>query len=439
MNQLLKVKQQVQCQVSKAVATVETFIAGGGQGEVYKALLGGSPLALKWYYPDQAKPEQRASLERLIHMGKPSDRFMWPIDLAIAPGVQGFGYLMPLLPHGFKGIVDLMKRRTEPDFRALVTVCYHLAHEFLNLHAKGYCYRDISFGNVQFDPKTGELLILDNDNVGVDGRAGGGVLGTPRFMAPEVVRGEAMPSSKTDLFSLAILLFYLLCVSHPLEGKREATIKCFDMPAMTKLYGTDPLFIYDPNKEANRPVPGFHDNALAFWPLYPEFIRNLFIRSFSDGIKDPVNGRVRESEWRKAMLQLRDLIFNCGHCGAENFLDPGNGMPQDSIKCWACKKDLIPPLRIRIVKNLVLLNSGVQLFPHHIDDRRMFDFSAPVAQVEAHPTDPKIWGLKNLSKEKWTIQIGDGPWQDVAPGKNARIASGLKIQWGSTTGEIING
>ena len=63
-------------------------------------------------------------------------------------------------------------------------------------------------------------------------------------MAPEIVTGKAKPSRNTDLFSLAVLLFYMFMLNHPLEGKREARIKCMDIPAMNMLYGTDPLCIH---------------------------------------------------------------------------------------------------------------------------------------------------------------------------------------------------
>lgn len=46
-------------------------------------------------------------------------------------------------------------------------------------------------------------------------------------------------------------------VNHPLEGKQEASIKCMDMAARVKLYGTDPIFIFDPDNKTNRPVPVF--------------------------------------------------------------------------------------------------------------------------------------------------------------------------------------
>jgi len=87
--------------------------------------------------------------------------------------------------------------------------------------------------------------------------------------------------------------------------------KCLDVPAMNQLYGTEPVFIFDPGDDSNRPVPGYQDNAIVSWPIYPQFLRDLFTKSFTSGIKDPKNGRVRESEWRIAMVKLRDSIIYC--------------------------------------------------------------------------------------------------------------------------------
>jgi DNA-binding helix-hairpin-helix protein with protein kinase domain len=417
--------------------TAEKFLGGGGQGEVYRADLGGKKVALKWYFPAQATPEQREALEVLIQKGPPTEKFLWPIELTHSPDVPGFGYVMPLRGPQYKSIVDLMKRRAEPTFRALATAGMQLADSFLELHAMGLCYRDISFGNVFFEPNSGEVLICDNDNVAVDGAAKGGVLGTPRFMAPEIVRGEAMPSMQTDLYSLAVLLFYMLMVHHPLEGKREAEIKCLDLPAMNKLYGTDPLFIFDPDDDSNRPIPNFHDNALAFWPLYPQFIRDLFIEAFTEGLHDPTE-RIRESEWRGAMVELRDAIIYCAQCGAENFYDV-EALRQSGGKpgtCWSCGSDLVLPPRIRIGDNIVMLNYNTKLYPHHVDNARLYDFSKPIAEVNQHPQDPSIWGLRNLSDEKWVISTDESSMQDVEPGRNVRLAVGIKINFGKKVGEI---
>lgn len=165
--------------------------------------------------------------------------------------------------------------------RVIVSICYQ------KLHTMGYSYRDISFGNMFFDPDTGDVLICDNDNVSANGIDNSSVYGTPRFMAPEIVMGQAKPSRNTDLYSLAVLLFYMFMMGHPLEGKLEAEIKCMDIHAMNKLYGKNPIFIYDPNDKSNRPVKGYQDNVIIYWELYPQVIRDLFIKSFE--IRPPIN------------------------------------------------------------------------------------------------------------------------------------------------------
>ena len=435
MDQILKPDQKVRTTTTRKECRVEKYLGGGGQGEVYQATLDGKPVALKWYYPASATPEQQKALETLVRMGPPSDRFLWPTELAAATSTPGFGYVMPLRDRRFRSIVDLMKRRIEPSFRALATAGLELSHSYLQLHAKGLCYRDISFGNAFFDPDTGEILICDNDNVAVDNQARSAVYGTPRFMAPEIVRGEAVPGTQTDLFSLAVLLFYMFVMHHPLEGKKELEIKCLDLPAMKKLYGTEPLFIFDPVDSSNEPDRQYHRNAVAFWTVYPRFLRDLFTKAFTEGIKDPQHGRVRESNWRAVMVRLRDSIIYCTHCNAENFHDPD--APSDEVRlCWSCRHGLRLPPRVRIGRNFVMLNHDTMLFAHHVDEEKKYDFTQPVAAVTKHPSDPSIWGLKNLSIQTWSATNQRGEVKDVSPGRSVSLALGMRINFGHAEGEI---
>jgi len=430
MSQILRCGQKVTTESSRLECVPLEFLGGGGQGEVYRADLGGKQFALKWYLPASATAQQRASLEVLIRKGAPTGRFLWPLELASAPGIAGFGYVMPLREPRFHGVAELMKRRIDPSFRALAFAGFELAHSFLHLHSQGLCYRDISFGNIFLDPATGEILICDNDNVAVDGEKSGGILGTPRFMAPEVVRGDSLPSTQTDLFSLAVLLFYLFMVHHPLEGRRELAIHSFDLPAMTRLYGTQPLFVFDPDDRSNEAVPSYHDNALVLWPIYPRFLRDLFTRAFTEGLRDPAHGRVREGEWRAAMVRLRDSVFYCGRCGAENFYDAGS-------TCWACRSQINLPYRLRVGRSIVMLNHDTQLFPHHIDEQKANDFSHSVAEVARHPQRPEIWGLRNLSERRWSFSKGGDPRPvEVAPGQTVTLEGGVHINFGKLEGEV---
>jgi hypothetical protein len=139
------------------------------------------------------------------------------------------------------------------------------------------------------------------------------------------------------------------------------------------------------------------------------------------------------------MVRLRDAIVYCPACAAESFYDAdallrSGGRPGP---CWACGAPLALPPRIRIGRQVVLLNHDTQLYPHHLDDARLYDFSRPAAAITPHPHDPGRWGLKNLSGEKWTVGAGTGAGtRDVPPGRSVTLQSGTRIHFGRAEGEI---
>jgi DNA-binding helix-hairpin-helix protein with protein kinase domain len=408
---------------------VGRLLGEGGEGQVFEATLPGDDgaYALKWYHPEQASDARREALTKLIDIGAPADHFLWPIELAYAPGRTSFGYLMALRPPRFHGLGDYLARRITAEFRELALAAIQLADGFLQLHARGLCYRDISYGNVFFDPDSGDVLICDNDNVGIDGEQTL-VLGTPYFMAPEIVRREAMPSANTDRFSLAVLLFYLFMLDHPLLGEAES-----DEPALMQLFGFRPTFIFDPDDPSNRPVEGVHRNALLYWPLYPASIRALFIRSFTTGLRDPVNGRVRESEWRRACARLHDSVVPCRACGSQNLYDPtrtGRWTCCDP----GCGRSLTVPPRLVVGDHQVVLAGGTRLYPHHVGGR-LYDFSVPVAQVVEHRTYD-LTGITNTSGSTWTVSTADGRAAKVPPHQTVSAADGVEIDFGRLAGRI---
>lgn len=444
MNELLQPGQIVQTHYSGEPCQVERFLGGGGQGEVYRAKWSGGDYALKWYFPHTATREQNIALQKLIqHHRPPSDRFLWPLDLALAAGVPGYGYIMRLREARFKSLFDLVTQRIDPTYAALTTAAIQLVDSFHKLHADGLCYRDISFGNAFFDPATGEVLICDNDNVAENRSPVTGVLGTPDFMAPELVRMEALPSRQTDLFSLAVLLFYMFCNSHPLVGKRILAIRSWDYPARKRMFGEQPLFIFDPSDDSNAAVPRSldpygeaGDNALATWPLYPQFLRDLFIKAFTSGVRDADHGRVTEGECKFTLGRLQDSLLKCS-CGVQNFFDPSQlagGRYQKT--CWSCGQVPPLPLRLHVGRLSIVLSDDTRLFAHHLEDHSDFNAVAPVAEVARHPSNPSVRGLKNLSSTRWVATTEGGTMKDVDPGKSIVLAAGTKIAFGRQSGEI---
>lgn len=411
--------------------TVKKLLGSGGQGEVYEVTGNGKSHALKWYYPHTATASQKAVLENLVLKGAPDSVFLWPEDMVSDSSGGTFGYVMPLRPAHYKSIVDLMKRRAEPTFKALCRAAVNLCGGFEKLHGMGYAYRDISFGNLFFDPKNGDVLICDNDNVAPVTQEGDGstVYGTPRFMAPEIVMGKGKPSRQSDQFSLAVLLFYMFMVNHPLEGKLEADIRCMDIFAMNKLFGSHPVFIFDPENESNRPVSGIHDNALIYWGLYPDSLKTLFVRAFTDGLREP-HKRVTTREWKDLFANLYFSIAPCS-CGAEVFHDGHFAVP-----CWHCK-GTSPKMPLTLVsgRSRALLLGHSQLAVHHADGKH--DIDTTIGKVVQNPNNPDLWGIQNVSQSAWTYIRPDGTHVPVAPGRTAAIAKGAQIDFGQQIGKIV--
>jgi hypothetical protein len=182
-------------------------------------------------------------------------------------------------------------------------------------------------------------------------------------------------------------------------------------------------------------VPGYHDNALEFWPLYPRAIRRLFTRSFTTGLNDP-EARVRESEWRAAFAALRDQILYCA-CGQESFYCAETHCEEGGVGvCWSCGSLLVLPARLRLGNRLVILNQDTRLYPHHLNAGRQYDFSAPAAAMVENPGRPGQWGLRNLTQRSWAISSSYAAGH-LDPGRTVALSANIRIDFGGTAGEIL--
>jgi DNA-binding helix-hairpin-helix protein with protein kinase domain len=405
----------------------------GGQGVVHSVTIGGAAYAVKWYrYVPSG--ELQKSIAALVERGRPHRDFIWPIDLVVSDELSGFGYVMPRLDPRFSSFAQLVSRSDQPPFRVVSTIGRHLVAAFEALHSAGLCYRDISFGNLWVDADGSEVAIIDNDNVGLDG---GEVFvwGTLRFMAPEVVRREASPSSLTDLHSLAVFLFYLFMHGHPLEGvKTDESYSWADSSHRSETdlalrhFGTEPVFIFDPDDHSNPPRPG--DPVSIWWRLYPRFFRSVFERAFTSGLRDPSGlGRVTEGVWRRALVRLADCVSVCS-CQASVFYDPDD----PRLRCWNCNHVPPKPKLIQLPGGTIALTQGAVITPHHLSRNRNHDTA--LAVVENHPSRPGELVLRNVSTKAWTMSpVGENS-KTVDPQRRLGIRP-MTIDFGSAHGKIV--
>jgi serine/threonine protein kinase len=425
----LKKGQTIQTKGFKTVAVLEK-LGEGGQGIVYKVDYSGKPMALKWYFPSTLKNPDKFydNIKSNIEHGQPTEAFLWPED--ITEWVEGtFGYIMPLRPPEYDDFPKyLLGKANFTSVYALISAALNIVRGFGALHSSGYNYQDLNDGNFFINFSNGDVLICDNDNVMGHGYSSG-IAGKCRYMAPEVVLGET-PDRQTDRYSLAVVLFLLLFVDHPLEGK-ATTPPCMTEKLEKKYFGTDPVFIFDPNNKSNIPIQGIHRNAIMRWPRFPQYIRDAFIDTFSHEQLHAKKPRTLESAWLKTFIRLRSEVITCS-CNNEIFADP-----TAPVTCSNCGKEFTIPAYLKFKKLNVPLYPTVKLFSCHTVEGSE-DFKSPTAEVIVSKNNPGNMGIRNLSDVTWYVTGPDSKPVPKGKGEVVKVASGLQINFGKNLiAEII--
>ena len=406
----------------------------GGQGVVYKVNYNGKPLALKWYFGNKLNNADKfyRNIQNNIKQGTQTGAFLWPLE--ITEYFEGsFGYLMELRPPEYKDFsLFLLAKVHFANIEALINTALCITNGFRELHNRGYSYQDLNDGNFFVNPKTGDVLICDNDNVAPYGE-NLGIAGKCRYMAPEVVMGQKRPDSHTDRFSLAVVLYMLLFLNHPLEGKRTMC-PCLTEELERKFYGSDPVFVWDPANDANRPVRGVHTNEIKLWPLYPAFVRKTFEKAFSHEVMvgNDTTHRVIEKEWQEVFTTLRDLTIKCS-CGSETFIDPS----QQSCRCINCGKSIERPPILKVKKYHAALAPGKKLYACHVQ-YDSDDFKEAKGEVISSRNNPSLLGLRNDSNNTWEAILPNGSSKGYPNGQVIKLGKGIKINFGNgNVAEVI--
>ena len=215
--------------------------------------------------------------------------------------------------------------RERGDWLAYLRICLGLARAVRRLHMAGLAHSDLSYKNVLVDPVTGGVCLIDLDGLVVPGKFPPDVVGTPDFIAPEVVATQhlpkddparRLPSRLTDRHALAVLIYVYLFYRHPLRGRKlhDPDPTRDDLLSM----GSQALFVEHPNDASNRVDPEsqrpeglpWTDPKRTPFTLAGPYLSALFLQAFVEGLHDP-DRRPSAADWESALIRTLDMIQPC--------------------------------------------------------------------------------------------------------------------------------
>jgi hypothetical protein len=216
----------------------------------------------------------------------------------------------------------------------------------------------------------------------------------------------------------------------PLAGALDSAKVCLTEAVERELYGTNPIFVYDPNNDTNRPVRGVLNNVINAWRVQPEFLKKAFIDDFTVVAKDP-DRRMEDNQWLKLFVRLKGELIGCLNCKTRGFAGIFK-KTDDALICPACGHSHRLPKEIAPHGYPVLLFPGVKLFKGHTDNKTgsfdSEDYLVQTGLVIQNPKDPNRWGLRNMSESPWSVkEPGADGRRELEPGKTIAIADGQEI------------
>lgn len=404
--------------------TVKRLISDtGGMAVIYEVDCLGTRKALKLFRKDKLIKRTEENILQLMKRGSPGSEFVWP-EAVTQPYDGTFGYVMKLVPNSYCSLKRFMNSKDKcwSSYLAAADAMLSLVKAMLLLHSRGLSFKDPSPGNIMINPDTGDLLVIDVENIG-SGDRDSGIVGTPKYIAPEVLLNKSKPDVQSDRFSLAQLLFVMLCNTHPFEGRRyfKSTVVTEDIA--TRIYVTEPLFVFDKDNDDNKPI--FSQKALrSTWDKLPGYLREVFCRAFSHEAVKHSEKRVSEIEWLDILMGWRASIYRCS-CSEEFFLKGR------LTACPGCKREIHSPRLMKLPKGVIPVHRGVRIYRAMLEtpspEKTLEPFALVVENSKGEP------GLANLSGSELSALTPSSREKTVAPNSVIPFLPGIRIMNGKKT------
>src|SRR3989440_7771241 len=216
--------------------TLQKIVGQGGMGAVFLAQQSRPrrQVAVKVLLPATSlKPHQRAAfLERFRRETDAAASLEHPNILPVHEYGERDGLTYLVVPFISGGTLrEVMEQEGALPLPKVLNYLEQLAAALDFAHERGVIHRDIKPANILMTPE-GRLLLTDFGLVKIiaNGQASqirltgaGAPVGTPDYMSPEQVIGEAV-DGRSDLYSLGIILYQMVTGTTPFQGETPMQI-----------------------------------------------------------------------------------------------------------------------------------------------------------------------------------------------------------------------
>lgn len=140
-------------------------------------------------------------------------------------GVEAHGSRVGLCMELVSGetLSDVLRSHGRLNDREATAVGEDVCRALAAVHAAGYVHRDVKAQNVMRD-KAGKIVLMDfGTGQDTSRRRQPDLVGTPLYMAPELLAGEPA-SVQSDVYAAGVLLYHLVTGHYPVEGRTELDV-----------------------------------------------------------------------------------------------------------------------------------------------------------------------------------------------------------------------
>ena len=287
----------------------------GGQGRVHRVK--GASLAVKILHDTSSSRREQlraqlAAVKRLPVEDLPMAR---PLAMLKEPHL---GYVMDLVT-GMEPIAALLSAPREGIARWYIEtgglgrrlrLLTRIADAFARLHGRSLVYSDPSPSNLLVTRDlTGDVVrLIDADNLHVRSGPSIHAVYTPFYGAPELVRGEVGPDTRTDTWAFGVIAFQTLTLIHPMLG--DEVVDGEPQLEERALAGERPWIDAEPPNNTNASSRG-----LPRADVLSTRLRELCAGTFGDGRLAPEK-RPTMTEWAERLEVASGFLLPCSVCKA---------------------------------------------------------------------------------------------------------------------------